>query len=216
MNLRIIQAGLVLVLTACGAAPERGSAGRSRRSPPRHGRDVQFPLGDDLFAWRVYGAGYRKGGADLAYRRRQRTEAAGRRRPARGAGSQGGLLDIQVSPDFATEPIRYLTYSEPSANGGSGLALARAQLSPDGSRLYGPPFTVARPSWRAGRPVRRDRRLRAGRQVAVPDIRRAPAFHPCAGSQPAARQDPPPHARREAGGGQSDGRAHWRFLRHPH
>ena len=43
-------------------------------------------------------------------------------------GGQGGLLDVAVSPDFAHHGIVYLTYSEPSPIGGSGLALARAQL----------------------------------------------------------------------------------------
>jgi glucose/arabinose dehydrogenase len=49
--------------------------------------------------------------------------------------SQGGLLDVAVSPHFATDRLVYLTYAEPSANGGSGLALARAQLA--GNRLDG-------------------------------------------------------------------------------
>jgi glucose/arabinose dehydrogenase len=41
---------------------------------------------------------------------------------------QGGLLDIVAAPDFAGSDLVYLTYSEPSANGGSGLSLARARL----------------------------------------------------------------------------------------
>src|SRR5256885_8228800 len=41
---------------------------------------------------------------------------------------QGGLLDVVLSPTFATDSQVYLTYSEPSPNGGSGLALARARL----------------------------------------------------------------------------------------
>src|SRR5512138_3918704 len=32
---------------------------------------------------------------------------------------QGGLLDIKASPTFATDQLFYLTYSEPSQNGGS-------------------------------------------------------------------------------------------------
>jgi glucose/arabinose dehydrogenase len=47
--------------------------------------------------------------------------------------SQGGLLDVKLSPTFATDKQVYLTYAEPSAAGGSGLALARAQLARDGS-----------------------------------------------------------------------------------
>src|SRR3954451_13924736 len=47
--------------------------------------------------------------------------------------SQGGLLDVKLSPTFATDNQVYLTYAEPSAPGGSALALARAQLIRDAS-----------------------------------------------------------------------------------
>ncbi|GAA4037441.1 hydrophobic compound transporter HcuB [Sphingomonas rosea] len=55
------------------------------------------------------------------------------------AGGQGGLLDIVAAPDVATSKLVYLTYSEPSATGGSGLALARARIVTDGGapRLEG-------------------------------------------------------------------------------
>ena len=43
--------------------------------------------------------------------------------------SQGGLLDVAAAPTFAGDQMVYLTYSEPSANGGSSLALARARLT---------------------------------------------------------------------------------------
>jgi glucose/arabinose dehydrogenase len=43
-------------------------------------------------------------------------------------GGQGGLLDVVVSPRFASDGLIYLTYSEPAQAGGSGLALARARL----------------------------------------------------------------------------------------
>jgi len=59
--------------------------------------------------------------------------ASGRKQTVAGApqvvlSSQGGLLDVKVSPAFASDNRLYLTYAEPSANGGSGLALARATL----------------------------------------------------------------------------------------
>jgi glucose/arabinose dehydrogenase len=41
---------------------------------------------------------------------------------------QGGLLDVKVSPHFAQDSSIYLTFSEPSQNGGSQLALARGKL----------------------------------------------------------------------------------------
>jgi glucose/arabinose dehydrogenase len=46
-----------------------------------------------------------------------------------GTNGQGGLLDVVVSPSFSRNGLVYLTYSEPSANGGSELALARARLA---------------------------------------------------------------------------------------
>ncbi len=48
------------------------------------------------------------------------------------AGGQGGLLDIALSPRFASDRLVYLSYSEPSPESGSGLALARARLSGTG------------------------------------------------------------------------------------
>jgi aldose sugar dehydrogenase len=59
--------------------------------------------------------------------------ANGRKQPVSGvprvvSGEQSGLLDVVLSPTFAADQVVYLTYSEPSSNGGSGLALARAKL----------------------------------------------------------------------------------------
>jgi aldose sugar dehydrogenase len=52
---------------------------------------------------------------------------------------QGGLLDVRLAPSFTTDGLVYLTYSEPSPSGGSGLALARAKLQrdPRGAGLQG-------------------------------------------------------------------------------
>jgi glucose/arabinose dehydrogenase len=55
--------------------------------------------------------------------------------PAVAAGGQGGLLDIVLSPRFAADRLVYLTYSEPSPRGGSGLALARGRLVRDGASV---------------------------------------------------------------------------------
>jgi aldose sugar dehydrogenase len=67
---------------------------------------------------------------------------SGRKQPVTGAprvlyGGQGGLLDIVLAPTFRADNLLYLTYSEPSPNGGSGLALARAKLvhNASGARL---------------------------------------------------------------------------------
>ncbi len=48
--------------------------------------------------------------------------------PAVNSNGQGGLLDIAIDPDFATTPWVYFSYSE-NGTGGSGTAVARAQLS---------------------------------------------------------------------------------------
>jgi glucose/arabinose dehydrogenase len=68
--------------------------------------------------------------------------ASGRKQAVAGtptvvAQGQGGLLDVVASPQFAGDGMIYLTFSEPSSNGGSQLALARAKLVQDarGARL---------------------------------------------------------------------------------
>jgi glucose/arabinose dehydrogenase len=70
--------------------------------------------------------------------------AKGQKQPLAGAPrvamvGQGGLLDVAVAPGFASNRLVYITYSEPSAKGGSGLALARGKLVEDqgGARLEG-------------------------------------------------------------------------------
>jgi glucose/arabinose dehydrogenase len=67
---------------------------------------------------------------------------SGRKQPVAGAprvvlSDQGGLLDVKLAPTFAADNQVYLTYSEPSPGGGSGLALARAELvhGASGARL---------------------------------------------------------------------------------
>ncbi|MBX3173781.1 MAG: PQQ-dependent sugar dehydrogenase [Gemmatimonadaceae bacterium] len=52
--------------------------------------------------------------------------------PAVYARGQGGLLDVAVDPDFASNRFIYLTYAEPGP-GGAGTSAARARL--DGTRL---------------------------------------------------------------------------------
>ena len=47
--------------------------------------------------------------------------------PAVNASGQGGLLDVAIDPDFASEPWVYFSFSE-SGTGGAGTALARGRL----------------------------------------------------------------------------------------
>ena len=47
--------------------------------------------------------------------------------PAVNSGGQGGLLDVALDPDFATDPWVYFSFSE-DGSGGAGTALARGRL----------------------------------------------------------------------------------------
>lgn len=48
---------------------------------------------------------------------------------------QGGLLDVVLSPDFASDRLIYWSYSEPREGGGNGTSVARGRLSDDVSRV---------------------------------------------------------------------------------
>jgi aldose sugar dehydrogenase len=53
------------------------------------------------------------------------------------AGGQGGLLDVQVAPDFASSGLVYLSYSEPRDGGRNGTSVAKGKLvvGGEGGRL---------------------------------------------------------------------------------
>jgi aldose sugar dehydrogenase len=55
------------------------------------------------------------------------------------AAGQGGLLDVALSPDFASSRLIYFSYSEPRSAGLNGTSVARAKLTldADGGRLDG-------------------------------------------------------------------------------
>ena len=145
MKLRVVQTGLLLMLAACGGGSGSSTAQPSGPQPGSAGPafvTTSIAIFDSPWAMAFLP------GSNLAIV----TEKPGRiwlvnmangsKRAVSGAPavlltSQGGLLDIKVAPDFATSRLVYATYSEPSANGGSGLALARAQLSADGTQLTG-------------------------------------------------------------------------------
>lgn len=54
--------------------------------------------------------------------------------PAFHADGQGGLLDVAISPDFATDRLVYFSYAEPRS-GGNGTSVARGRLSDDSRNL---------------------------------------------------------------------------------
>ena len=68
------------------------------------------------------------GGLQLVTQQGQKTPVTGI--PAVAWEGQGGMLGVYLSPHYAEDHNIYLTYSEPG-EGGSGLALARAQLKLD-------------------------------------------------------------------------------------
>ena len=52
--------------------------------------------------------------------------------PRISAGGQGGLLDVQIAPDFAASGLVYLSYSEPRDDSRNGTSLARGRLVSEG------------------------------------------------------------------------------------
>jgi len=52
--------------------------------------------------------------------------------PAVVAARQGGLLDVALSPEFASSKLVYISYAEPRPGGGSATSVARARLSFEG------------------------------------------------------------------------------------
>jgi glucose/arabinose dehydrogenase len=55
--------------------------------------------------------------------------------PAVKARGQGGLLDVVLDPDFATNHLIYLSYAEPRSGGLAGTAVARGRLDEEALRL---------------------------------------------------------------------------------
>jgi glucose/arabinose dehydrogenase len=129
MMIRLIQATIFLALAACGAAT-------ASSDPPFTMTEVatfNSPWAMDFLP----GSGVRMTNVALVTEKPGRIwlidVTSGRKRQVAGAprvvvSGQGGLLDIVAAPSFAGDQMVYLTYSEPSRNGGSGLALARTRL----------------------------------------------------------------------------------------
>lgn len=139
MRMRGLQFGLLLIVAACGT-----SAGRSNQSsnadPAQTATSADPPFTatpiakfDDPWAMAFLP------GTSTALVTEKPGHIwlvdvkSGAKQPVSGAPqtvdkAQGGLLDIVLSPTFSTDGLVYLTYSENSASGGRGLALARGKL----------------------------------------------------------------------------------------
>ena len=70
--------------------------------------------------------------------------------PAVDARNQGGLLDVVLSPTFASDRLIYWSYSEPRGNDENGTSVARGRLSADASRVENVQVIFRQqPAWRS-------------------------------------------------------------------
>ncbi|MGE5562121.1 MAG: PQQ-dependent sugar dehydrogenase [Bacillota bacterium] len=151
MKLRSLPFALLIALTACGSSSPTNARDAGAASGP-----ANLPAADKPFTAAAvatfdnpWAMAFLPGTStaivtekpgrlwlvDVGTGRKQAVSGA----PAVAYGGQNGLLDVAIAPGFAADGQVYLTYAEPSANGGSGLALARARLVRDGggARLDG-------------------------------------------------------------------------------
>ena len=140
MPKRLFQAALFLAIAACGNAKSTTaqaptSSGRSFAISPVATFSSPWAM-DFLPASSIAIVTEKPGRIWLVDIRTGRKQSVGGA-PRVVISDQGGLLDAKLSPTFAGDGQVYLTYAEPSANGGSGLALARAKLvrNTSGARL---------------------------------------------------------------------------------
>ena len=147
----MLQAALLLVAASCGAAPSQPGAQAASAERPftvAPGRHFRRAVGDGLPARKrpaadQQGFGHRKGRALVARGRRDRPQAADKRRsdrPSRGAGrswrcrrANGSLGAYRV----------YLSYVEPGPNGTSGAAIGYGRLLFTGPAVPGGPTGVS-------------------------------------------------------------------------
>jgi len=131
MTRRLLQGALVLMLAACSLSNgTTAQPGRPSGSPFTVGEVTSFdaPWAMDFLPGTTTALVTEKAGrlwlVDVANGQKQQVAGA----PTVVAQGQGALSDVVVSPRFVEDGLIYLTYSEPSENGGSQLALARAKL----------------------------------------------------------------------------------------
>lgn len=144
MTLRLIQASLALLLASCGVSGSGEAQSNDDQAAPPAKSGPPFTvtaIGTFDEPWAI---AFLPGSSTalvtekpghvwmLDVARGLKTAVEGV--PTVRYGGQGGLLDVAVSPHFATDGLVYLTYSKPTADGGSGLALARARLVREGGR----------------------------------------------------------------------------------
>ena len=145
--MRIARYSLCLVLAACGTSASTTDQANNAAADPPLSSKLPFRATAVATFNSPWAMAFLPGSAEALV-----TEKPGRiwlvdtrngsKQPVGGpphvvASEQGGLMDVAASPRFASDKLVYLTYAEPSANGGSGLALARGRLvrSPTGPRI---------------------------------------------------------------------------------
>ncbi len=144
MRMRVARFGLCLALAACGTAATTGNQPAKGSATTNAAGSATSPAGQPFVSARVatfdspwamaflpgstLGIVTEKPGHIWLVDTRNGAKQPVQGAPKVVASDQGGLLDVALSPTFATDNLVYLTYAEPSANGGSGLALARAKL----------------------------------------------------------------------------------------
>jgi len=143
MRVQLIQACLLLAVASCGASGSTSAQSGNAVRPPVTDGDRPFTATPVTTFDSPWAMAFVPGSPSQALVTEKPGKlwlvdvSTGRKTPVAGApgvvtagtADQGGLLDAVFSPHFATDRLVYLTYSESSPNGGSGLALARARFA---------------------------------------------------------------------------------------
>jgi aldose sugar dehydrogenase len=149
MKMRVARYALCLILAACGTSASTSSQSNDSQAAADPSTGAPFTIAPVTTFDAPWAMAFLPGSATGIVTEKPGhiwlvDTHSGAKQPVSGvprvvASEQGGLLDIAVSPTFGSDNLVYLTYAEPSADGGSGLALARARLArgPSGASLQG-------------------------------------------------------------------------------
>src|SRR6185503_18783535 len=115
MTFRLMQAALLLFLAGCGASPSKSANSSATSERPF----AVAPVATFNSPWAM---AFLPGSTEAIVTEKPGRlwlvdTASGRKQPVAGAprvvtSSQGGLLDIALSPRFASDKLVYLTYAE--------------------------------------------------------------------------------------------------------
>lgn len=139
----MIRATWLTTLTVAALLPLIAHAAPEQQLPSEEGQLTVSTLADGLrYPWAL---AFLPGGKDMLV-----TERSGNLRVISAEGKvgppingvpkvwsegQGGLLDVVLSPEFATDRTVYLSYAEQGSDGKAGTAVGRGQLTEDRARL---------------------------------------------------------------------------------